>query len=361
MPLDSAERAARVRRAGSPTTASPGSASAPASATRRCPKALVDAARRRATSRSSRCRTTTPFIAITERPSRGWSTSSTRCCAARSPRRSASSGSSSASAASTRSSPRIAALDRRPRARLRRPRRARGAARLPPRARRRGRRRARRRAARPRPARRGARLRPRAPRPRGPRARAARRLARRARDGLPQAWLVAAKDTGGLAEIDRLILHQAVTVVALELLRRRVADDDRAPARRRRALRAPSAATSRAPSCARRLEPFGLGGRVTTLVLAPADRRADAVEAALGEALRGEAVSGLVAQHGRFVGALLPGFLDDELVEVAGADHHARRRADRRRSPAPAPAARCPPGACARAATRRASRSRRAS
>ena len=42
--------------------------------------------------------------------------------------------------------------------------------------------------------------------------------------GLPQAWLVAAKDEGGLAEIDRLILHQAVTVIALELLRRRVAD-----------------------------------------------------------------------------------------------------------------------------------------
>ena len=81
----------------------------------------------------------------------------------------------------------------------------------------------------------------------------------------------------------------------------------------------------------RRLEPFGLGGRVTTLVLAPAERRADAVEAALVDALRGEAVSGLVAQHGRFVGALLPGFLDEELVEVAGRHHRAGRRADGRR------------------------------
>src|SRR3954462_3091870 len=44
------------------------------------------------------------------------------------------------------------------------------------------------------------------------------------RGGVPAAWLVAVKDSGGLAEIDRLILHQAVTVVALELLRRRVAD-----------------------------------------------------------------------------------------------------------------------------------------
>ncbi|HMS62363.1 MAG TPA: PucR family transcriptional regulator, partial [Solirubrobacteraceae bacterium] len=134
-------------------------------------------------------------------------------------------------------------------------------------------------------------------------------------DGLPQAWLVAAKDTGGLAEIDRLILHQAVTVIALELLRRRVADSTE----RRLAgdvLSAAVAGDLEGAELARRLEPFGLGGRVTTLVLAPADRRADAVEAALGDALRGEAVSGLVAQHGRFVGALLPGFLDDELAEV---------------------------------------------
>ena len=41
----------------------------------------------------------------------------------------------------------------------------------------------------------------------------------------PQAWLVAAKDGGGLTEFDRLTLHQAVTIVALELLRRRVAED----------------------------------------------------------------------------------------------------------------------------------------
>src|SRR4051812_18198787 len=32
------------------------------------------------------------------------------------------------------------------------------------------------------------------------------------RNGVPPAWLIAVKDSGGLAEIDRLILHQAVTV-----------------------------------------------------------------------------------------------------------------------------------------------------
>src|SRR5262249_60760994 len=42
---------------------------------------------------------------------------------------------------------------------------------------------------------------------------------------LPEAWLIAAKDAGPLTELDRLTLHQAVTIVALELLRRRGADD----------------------------------------------------------------------------------------------------------------------------------------
>jgi purine catabolism regulator len=133
--------------------------------------------------------------------------------------------------------------------------------------------------------------------------------------GLPQAWLVGAKEDGALAEIDRLILHQAVTVIALELLRRRVADTTE----RRLAgdvLSAALAGELAGPDLVRRLAPFGLGGRVTTLVLQPADRRAEAVESALGEALRGEAVSGLVAPHGRLVGALMPGFLDDELFEL---------------------------------------------
>ena len=134
--------------------------------------------------------------------------------------------------------------------------------------------------------------------------------------GVPHAWLVAAKDGGGLAEIDRLILHQAVTVVALELLRGRVADTTE----RRLAgdiLSAAIAGDLEGAELGRRLQPFGLGGRVSTLVLAPGERALDACEAAVGEALRGEAISGLVAQHGRFVCALMPGFLDDELFELA--------------------------------------------
>jgi purine catabolism regulator len=137
------------------------------------------------------------------------------------------------------------------------------------------------------------------------------------RGGVPAAWLVAVKDSGGLAEIDRLILHQAVTVVALELLRRRVADSTE----RRLAGDVLSAVVSgelEGAELGRRLEPFGLGGRVSALVLAPGERTSlQACEAALADALRAEAVSGLVAASGRFACALLPGFLDDELFELA--------------------------------------------
>ncbi|HEV7492623.1 PucR family transcriptional regulator [Baekduia sp.] len=140
--------------------------------------------------------------------------------------------------------------------------------------------------------------------------------------GLPQAWLVAVKDSGGLSEFDRVVLHQAVTVVALELLRRHVASSTE----RRLAGDVLSELVSGAvagPDLARRLEPFGLGGRVTALVLSPPARTGgkggsvEVCEAALAGALRDEAVSGLVATTSTHVCALLPGFLDEELFELS--------------------------------------------
>jgi purine catabolism regulator len=134
---------------------------------------------------------------------------------------------------------------------------------------------------------------------------------------VPQAWLVAAKDTGGLSEFDRLILHQAVTVIALELLRRHVAETTE----RRLAgdiLAEIVSGRLAGPELARRLEPFGIGGRVTALVLAPGERYLGGCEEAVNEALREEAVSALVAAEGPHVCALLPGLLDDELFELAG-------------------------------------------
>ncbi len=83
---------------------------------------------------------------------------------------------------------------------------------------------------------------------------------------IPEAWLVAIKDNGPLTDFDRLTLHQAVTIVALELLRGRVAGDTE----RRLAgdvLAAIVDGELAGPELARRLEPFGLADRVAALVV----------------------------------------------------------------------------------------------
>ena len=139
--------------------------------------------------------------------------------------------------------------------------------------------------------------------------------------GLPQAWLVAVKDGGSLTEFDRLVLHQAVTAIALELLRGRVADTTE----RRLAgdvLAEVVAGEVGGPELARRLEPFGLGGRLTALVLQAEGRRErDQLEDVLAGALREEAVSALVASAGESAVALMPGYLDEELFELAERVH----------------------------------------
>jgi DNA-binding PucR family transcriptional regulator len=115
----------------------------------------------------------------------------------------------------------------------------------------------------------------------------------------PQAWLVAAKDGGPLTEFDRLTLHQAVTVVALELLRRRVADDTE----RRLAGDVVSAMVSGeldGAELARRLQPFGLRDRAAVVVLTPPRPLKAATEDALARALREEAPAGLAAGTGQF-------------------------------------------------------------
>jgi PucR family transcriptional regulator, purine catabolism regulatory protein len=136
----------------------------------------------------------------------------------------------------------------------------------------------------------------------------------------PEAWLVAVKDDEALSDFDRLALRQAVTIVALELLRERVAGDTE----RRLAgdvLAGLLAGELAGGDLKRRLEPFGLPERVATFVLpAPATGRghaeAAAAEAALSGALRAEATSGLVAAHGQLIGALIPGMPDDALFAL---------------------------------------------
>jgi PucR family transcriptional regulator, purine catabolism regulatory protein len=132
---------------------------------------------------------------------------------------------------------------------------------------------------------------------------------------LPKAWLVAAKDHGPLTELDRRTMHQAVTIVALELLRRRVADDTE----RRLAgdvLSAMVAGDLEGGELARRLHPFGLGERAGALVFAPPRSVRHAAEEALAGAVREEAGGGLVAPAGQFLCALLPAGDDDELFAL---------------------------------------------
>ena len=78
---------------------------------------------------------------------------------------------------------------------------------------------------------------------------------------------MAIKDGGGpLSDFDRLTLHQAVTIVALELLRGRVAGDTE----RRLAgdvLAALVGGELTGAELARRLEPFGLAERVAAIVV----------------------------------------------------------------------------------------------
>ncbi len=132
----------------------------------------------------------------------------------------------------------------------------------------------------------------------------------------PEAWLIAARDAGPLTELDRLTLHQAVTIVALELLRRRVVDDTE----RRLAGDVMSALVSgdlTGAELARRLEPFGLRERAGALVLAPSRAARAAVEEELAHAVREETGGGLVAPAGSFLCALLPAAGDDELFALA--------------------------------------------
>ncbi len=135
----------------------------------------------------------------------------------------------------------------------------------------------------------------------------------------PEAWLVAVKDAGPLSDFDRLTLHQAVTIVALELLRARVAGDTE----RRLAgdvLDAIVRGELTGPELARRLGPFGLSERVAAIVLKrSADGRGTptSVEAVLWAALRDEAEPALVASAGPLACALVPGGDEGELFALA--------------------------------------------
>ena len=136
---------------------------------------------------------------------------------------------------------------------------------------------------------------------------------------VPEAWLVAIKDSGPLSDFDRLTLHQAVTIVALELLRSRVAGDTE-----RRLAGDVLASVLRGElagaELARRLEPFGLSERVAVIVVErPGNGRGSAapIEEALTVALRDEATPALVASTGTLTCSLVAATTEDELFGLA--------------------------------------------
>jgi purine catabolism regulator len=107
--------------------------------------------------------------------------------------------------------------------------------------------------------------------------------------------------------------------VALELLRRRVADDTE-----RRlggdVLAGVVNGELTGPELTRRLEPFGLAERIAAVVAIRPDRERrspERFETALAAALRDEATPGLVASTGPLTCAFVPGLPDEELFQVA--------------------------------------------
>ena len=126
--------------------------------------------------------------------------------------------------------------------------------------------------------------------------------------GGPQAWLAAARDSGGLGDVERLTLEQSVTVVALELMRQRAMRDTE----RRLAgdvLAEALAGELDEAELATRLRPFGVGSRAAVLVFDVGDPRA--AESDLDRAVAAAGESALVAaSHG-----LLCAVVDGSSVE----------------------------------------------
>ncbi|MBA3261559.1 MAG: PucR family transcriptional regulator [Thermoleophilaceae bacterium] len=122
--------------------------------------------------------------------------------------------------------------------------------------------------------------------------------------GAPQAWVVAVHDAGGLGDFERLILQQAVTVVALELMRQRAMRDTE---RRLAGDVLAEALTGRLSEAelAVRMRPFGVGANAAVLVFADDQGGAPEGEADLDRFLADAGVGALVASRGRLLCAVV--------------------------------------------------------
>src|SRR4051812_4721750 len=130
--------------------------------------------------------------------------------------------------------------------------------------------------------------------------------------GMPEAWVVAVRDSEGFGDFERLILQQAVTVVALELMRQRAMRDTE---RRLAGDVLAEAVDGRIevhelPS---RVLPFGVGPRAAVLVFS-ADH---AAEPDLESFLRDEGVGALVAVNGDLLCAVVDAGQELDSVALA--------------------------------------------
>ena len=128
--------------------------------------------------------------------------------------------------------------------------------------------------------------------------------------GQPQAWLVAVRDAGGLGDFERLILQQAVTVVALELMRQRVVRDTE---RRLAGDVLAEALTGRLDpdELAIRLRPFGVGDTAAVLVFGLVDPAA--AEPLLDRFMSSVGVGALVATRDQLLCAVIDADATDPL------------------------------------------------
>jgi purine catabolism regulator len=136
--------------------------------------------------------------------------------------------------------------------------------------------------------------------------------------GAPQAWLVAIRDAGGLGDFERLILQQAVTVVALELMRQRAMRDTE---RRLAGDVLAEALTGRLSEreLAVRLRPFGVGAHAAVLVFAGREGApAATAEADLDRFLADAGVGALVAARERLLCAVVDAREGLDAVALAG-------------------------------------------
>jgi PucR family transcriptional regulator, purine catabolism regulatory protein len=136
--------------------------------------------------------------------------------------------------------------------------------------------------------------------------------------GAPQAWLVAARDTGGLGDFERLILQQAVTVVALELMRQRAMRDTE---RRLAGDVLAEALTGRLSDeeLAMRVRPFGIGQSAAVLVFGgPDGAPAPQAEAELDRFLADTGVGALVATRDQLLCAVVDVHENVDPIALAG-------------------------------------------